>query len=317
MLSPLVISMSAFQAFKRCRKSYQIQYEFGLEPLGSSAAAQLGTEFHAIVHWANDANRGQTRPPQFKDGRPFSESAMLPIAQAYIDARPFVGETLYVEEPIYTQVLGPEVIAVETVDDKGLPTGAHLVETAPVYIRTTFDRIYRHNGWVIGRDYKTFDKAPTLGGEDFNFQGRIYLAVLQQNFGPRVHFEWEHVRRELGRELKGKGYVPWAPEDRYVHVEYHAPAHELSQLWQETQSVARDILRAKIIAEQTYDTSVWYRQDLNGSIHSCQSCFVRDLCLAEMQHTEIDEQTAGLLAKPREYVEETLPFGTVIMEKPR
>lgn len=288
-VEPLVVSMTGFQNFKRCRKLYDFTNIRNLSPAGTeSEAAALGTEFHQILAAVANVTRGL--PPGEYD----KTSPMFEIARAYLKHKPLPPpeNIVSVEEPFYTLVL----------DEETAPDGT----TMPaVYLRTTLDRLDKTDDGrrLCGIDYKTFDKAPSLF-VDLDFQGRTYDVCLWKRYGDEYDgydFRWEHVRRELGRTLKAtkgakKGeeqWVEWSADERYIPVTITISDIERATTWKEIQDTAYDLRRA--IAENRL-----YRQDLKTGPHSCNSCFVRNLCVAEYQHGELDDQDIALLTKPTE-----------------
>jgi hypothetical protein len=128
---------------------------------------------------------------------------------------------------------------------------------------------------------------------DLDFQGRFYIGALQRRFpGRYIEFEYVNVRRTPpGRVHNKKGDI-WTPEECYNTVPLILAQHEIDTLWKETQWVAQDLIDTK-------QNGHWYRQDKKGW-GGCSSCFARNLCKAEVQQGELDEQTIQLLSTPRE-----------------
>ncbi len=263
---PLVVSMTDFSQFKRCRKLFDFSFVRGLAPRGeSNVAMQLGSDFHHLV-------------AQAARGEALDENEMTPVARAYLETHPLPQKILYVEEPLFTLVQEAW---------NGRPA---------IYLRTTFDLVYlRAPGVYVARDYKTFAAAPSLD-VDLDFQGRVYTVALQRylseiHSSARVEFEWEYVRRELSRPLKGKGDVEWTPEERYVNVPMVMSDLESQTTWEEIQQTALDLVRA--IEEKRL-----YRQDLKAGPHSCSFCAYQRLCVSEYHQGALSNIDLELLAVP-------------------
>jgi hypothetical protein len=166
-----------------------------------------------------------------------------------------------------------------------------------VYLRTTFDLVYKSKadqaaGWVCGRDYKTFEKAPTLD-VDRDFQGRSYIAALMQYFKTdRVRFEYEYVRRVPPGTESSKGV--WSEEDCYITVPLVISVDEARRLWEEIQM---DV--GKMLIAYAVGGAAWGRYDLKVGPHSCRSCFYKNLCALDFAGT-LDEQTMLEYANVRE-----------------
>ena len=292
-IPPLVISSTNFAAFKRCRKSFEYAEARKLN-VPSSEAAQLGTSLHELLALAARGDR--------KEIEKLKDEPMYPIALEYLRHRGLPGKTLLIEEPLYTLVIPEEKHWGE--DSRGNP--AELLYPA-VYIRTTFDRVFVEDDarWLVARDYKSFDTKPTLY-VDLDFQGRMQTAALQKAFKvDTVRFEWEYIRREIGRELKGKGYVEWGVEDRYLNVPLISATHELKQIWEETQDVARDLVRCLLVEKR------FYREDLKTGPHSCSSCFYKQLCAAEFAQGVLTEDDIEMFTEPADPLWRMTPRGIV------
>jgi hypothetical protein len=257
-MKPIVFSSSAIAAYKRCPKSYDLGYERGLEPVTIPEYVEQGASFHALMAMAA---KGDYAFPDTGDG-------MTDVARAYLEHKPLPEGVLMVEEPLYTPLIDG------------------------VYLRTTFDLVYeRPDGTIVGRDYKTFERAPTLD-LDLDFQGRIYISALMLKFpGRPVEFEYEYVRRSVPGTKNSKGY--WTERDCYLNFPLVISRREAEDIWRETQWVAEAMLVSR-------ETGRYWRTDLKGSSpFTCGSCFYRDLCKAELEHGQLDEQDLAILAPNR------------------
>lgn len=286
-----VISMSGLQAFKRCRKSFDLGYMRGYEAITVPEPVSRGSSIHK--HLAALATGAYDVLKCVEEG---DEDAA--IAWAY-----------NVAKPVPT---GPRVIAVEQPFYRILvePSGA----TPGVILRCTFDAAFyldnphdnRANApkYVVLRDYKSFDRAPTLH-VDLDFQGRIYSAFGMRYFKtPHVFFEYEHIRRTLPNVVKDKSGGKWSEAECYLNTQLIISEREADVLWEETRQVAYDLVRA-------IDEKRFYRTDLRGSMpHTCATCFWRHGCVAEVQMGVLDKQTAEMFYSIRPPI--TIPEGATI-----
>jgi hypothetical protein len=266
-MEPIVFSSSAIAAFKRCPKSYQLGYEYNLEPVVTKQYVEDGSNFHRLVA---GAAKGEI---QYND-----ESNMWAVFYEYVShvRLPAPDKVLMVEDPLYTLLT-----------ERGFNEGHE-----EVYIRTTFDLVYeREDGTIVARDYKTFEKSPTLD-LDLDFQGRVYIAALMRKYpGREVEFEYEYVRRVTPGTKNSKGY--WTAEDCYLRFPLVISKREAEEVWKETQWVAEAMLAAR-------ESKRFWRTDLKGSSpFTCGSCFFKDLCKAELEHGELTEQDLAILAPNR------------------
>lgn len=276
-MDKVVFSSSAIAAFKRCPKSFQLGYEMGLVPPPFTKKGEAGTikeyvfegtEVHEELsgYANNDILPGKGR------------ELMVDVAQQYLKRHPLPTDIISAEEPAYTELM-PGVV-----------------------IRTTFDLVYRRpNGTVVGRDYKTFEKAPSLD-LDLDFQGRIYIGALMRRFPEcDVEFEYEYIRRVVPGTKNSKGY--WTEKDCYLTFPLVISRAEADTLWEETQWVAEKMLEAR-------ERNRYWRTDLKGkSPFTCGSCFYRNLCSAELEHGELTEQDLSILAPTRKKQDDYLPIG--------
>jgi hypothetical protein len=248
---PLVLSSSAIASFKRCRKAYEFGYEMLIDG-GQNAAMAAGSSFH--LHMANWA-KTKTIFPAYLD----IPDPMYDVAVAYINNNPdkFDGETIAVEEPFFTKLHGGKV-----------------------YTRCTYDYVYRDaDGWIVLRDYKTFEKAPTLD-IDLDFQGRFYIADAMRRFGTdKVRFEYDYVRRVPPGSKNSKGV--WLKDECYKTFPLVISRREADDLYEETLDVIEDIVYARASGR-------FYRSDLKGSSpYTCGSCLFKDVCKSEVAHGDV------------------------------
>ncbi|MFY9718788.1 MAG: PD-(D/E)XK nuclease family protein [Candidatus Cybelea sp.] len=313
----IVVSMSDFQRFKRCRKSSDLTFRHGLEPLADKEAMARGRAFHAMLEAYTLAQMLSVTESLDLERRLRKLKALLAesdlgdmktVAEQYITRRWTIAPVClgFVEEPIYTLLL-PAGAAWD---------GKHDERPSPaVYLRTTFDLIYKDaDAWVVGRDYKTFAKNVTHDN-DLDFQGKIEMAVLQRHYeSSHARFEYVNVRQTPPDVVKdAKGGV-WREDECYSIDDFYPSEYELQGIWRETQHVARELLGC-LASDDPY---VWYRTDLKGSLpHACGQCFVKDLCKDEAMFGALSADTIERYAKPREYIVTNINGISVMAEKPR
>lgn len=270
---PIVISYSDFAHFKRCRKSFDYSFVQGLDPIGgTSEAMQTGTDIHKLLECAVT----HAPVPPMED-----QQQKFDVANAYLEHRPLPEHIISAERSLYTLVLPETAIS------------------AAVYIRTTLDLVYKRGNTIVGRDYKTFQTAPSFD-VDLDYQGRIYTVMLSQHHtdGGYVEFEWEYIRQVVGRELSdGKGkpkvWVEWPVQERYLTITMVMSDTEKMTTWTELVQTAKDLVRA--IEEQRL-----YRMDLKSGPHSCDNCHFKALCKTEYSHGALSAIDLRLLSTPKD-----------------
>lgn len=258
--SPLIISSSSLAAWLRCPKSYEISYVKHLDVPTTSEAVEQGRNFHQFME--NAANGKQIK----------SSDPMAEVARQYLKYNPLPEDIKGAEVKTYVRLL-PNVI-----------------------LRCTFDLIYQKQTLLVARDYKTFDRAPSLD-VDLDFQGRLYIAQLAHMPGSKEFqtvFEYENVRRCPPGTKNSKGV--WSPAECYIRETMVISQGEIETVWADAQEAANALLTM-------YERNRWYRSPLKVGPHSCGSCFVKNLCLAELQNGVLDDQTISLLSVPRKPLE--------------
>lgn len=311
---PYVVSTSGIISYRRCRKAFELANVRNLD-VPSSDVAELGTNFHEIA--AAMARRDKSAVARLRD------SEMAYVASQYFLTHPLPQDIIGVEEPIYTKVL--DELYIPIMDSDGKPA---LRLMPAVFLRTTHDLVYREDGLIVGRDYKTFDRASTYD-VDLDFQGRSYVAALMAHYQtPDVRFEWENVRRaapgsprgawdfeENGRFFKRyangsrKEVDTWAFDECYSRVEVSFPPSEIATTWRELQDTCRDLIRNVEVEHR------WFRTDLKGNFHGCSSCFYRNLCAAEMRDGALTRDDIDILSTPHSEAARMTPDG--LLRDPR
>jgi hypothetical protein len=252
---PLILPMSSIALFRKCRKAYELGYERNINPGKTSDAAALGTRFH---EYAAACHKGKWL-------RPDADDPMSVVWDAYRESHTLPKDILHVEDPIYTRI-------------------------APAtYLRTTFDLVYRNeHGWVVARDYKTFEKQPALD-VDLDFQGRIYTAVLMRQYKTdKVLFEYEYVRRVPPGTKNAKGV--WRHDECYTNVPLIISRREADLVWDEMLQTVADIRLARNVGR-------FYRSGTRKEFGSpCLGCFYSELCKAELYGGELSDDDVQLLS---------------------
>jgi len=269
---PLILSSSALSAFKRCPKSFELQYVRGFQT-ETNRAVEEGASFHEIIA------KAALGVPQEKLIADYVGQPMLPVALGYLKHKGIRGVTLAVEQPLYTKIL------------------------PSVWIRTTFDRVYNllPDSSPTILDYKTFSNAPNLDVE-LNFQCKLYCVLTMEHFGlenpPR--FEFEYVRRTPPFIEKDKKGGVWTPDDCYKTWPIYISSREAAVLKAELLADCERILHTlktwepgdPRFSRTALTTSGW-------SAFSCGTCFVRELCKAEastgrLSAAQIEANTTGI-----------------------
>lgn len=317
----IVVSMSDFQRFKRCRKSADLTFRHGLEPLADREVMMKGREFHAELEAYALAQALKVLPNheyeerlrKLRNALAESDLTMVAVAEQYINRRwDIQPEAIaFIEEPIYTLLLPRGAAWSGKHDDSPSPA---------VFLRTTFDLIYKDtDAWAVGREYKTFSKNVTHDN-DLDFQGKIEMAVMQKRYNTRhARFEYINVRQTPPDVVKDKAGNAWREDECYITNDFYPSDAELAGIWAETQAVARDLLGCL----SSDDPYVWYRTDLKGSSpYTCGSCLVKDLCKDEAMFGGLSDDTIMQYARPRQYQQVMIASDyadsiTVITEPPR
>jgi len=287
----LIISTSGLQAFKRCRKSYELGYLRMLDPIGGSPAATAGSNLHAMLADYAYQRRGTKNPNQVPD-----DPAMKAVVDSYIRLKGSadfdrMGELLVIEEPIFVEIAVPRRYLDLLAHTEFCIQGHHIPS---IFVRMTFDLCYKRksNGNIVLRDYKSFEKMQTHD-YDNDFQSRFYIAGAMQLFETdAVEFEFENIRRVPPGTPNSKGV--WTPDECYITQPLGVSIAEAKKVWLEAQFTVGEVLLAMAIG----DPSVWYREDLKVGPHSCSSCFFKTLCKADF-HGNLDEQMISELTNPR------------------
>jgi PD-(D/E)XK nuclease superfamily len=274
---PLVLSMSQFAHYRRCRKMFEYDAIHDYNPKRDTEAMSLGRDLHELLAYA--ALHDNTLPQAWG-----GDQTMFDVAREYLRYAPI---------PIH------QVFAVER---------GFYAEIAPaVFIRGTFDRGDDDGDWITLHDYKSFERAPTLDPQHDN-QAKEYTVIAKDALGrPKVKFVWDFIRRELGRLLKGKGkndtavFTPWPDSDRYYSQEIILDPIEEATIRQELFECAQDI-------RATIENNRFYRTYLKAGPHSCDSCLFKDICNAELAQGFLDDQTLELLTAPPDWIERVDPL---------
>lgn len=287
---PIVVSMTDFGNYRRCKNLFRYSWVEQLIPTKRSEAADLGSAFHAYVAAAANEARGVENDEELHDS-----PAMLEVAQAYLRdvGLPPGSDILAVEEQFYVLVLPEE-------DRYGDVRPA-------VYIRITPDLVFREGDWIRVRDYKTFDRAPSLES-DLNFQATKYIVCARQVFKTqKVVWDWRYVRRELGRYIKSGRkktddvvWTDWEYDERYITTPDLIISDRVADVaWAELQQTARE-LRTRVMRAQDapqHVETLFYREPLNGPINGCLSCFYRQICVTRLENGD-DASLDGIVAPP-------------------
>lgn len=267
----ITLSMSAIHTFLRCPKKFDIYNVRGwADDKPESEALTQGTHFHAYMQ--QYAKKCQGVPYEYLDwATPMGE-----IAIAYIKYRGFPKN------------------AVLSADDP------HYINLFPnVLLRTTFDLVYDMGDMLVIRDYKTFERAPSMD-IDLDFQARTYLAaasIIWPDYETYM-FEHEYVRRTLPNVPKDKSGNKWSESDCYKQQQMILTKDEMAEDWEELGFAAASIIS---LLEEV-DTH-WLRVPLKGGGYDdCSHCPIKNLCKAEKQGNLNTESDYLALAVKRETI---------------
>lgn len=305
MPEPLIFSMSQISTYIDCKKKYQLGYEMLLEPKPNPDRPMFkGTEFHKVA--AYQTTQMWPHLPKMENPDVSEEAQELWLAwwqHRGITKHDRKRRVLGVESPIYVPV--------------GVQTNT---PGQDVYLRCTFDEIYLDKeGWIVGLDYKTFERDSSPD-EELDFQGRIYLASLARMFPTyNIRFEYERIRQSNPGTPRGsattlrceegvwwqynkagdkrKRAELWTVEECYATIDLLATKDEQDMLWDETKFNIMELL-VRQRAAQTIP-GAWGRTTNKST---CQFCYYKGLCKAELQGT-LDDQTIELLANRRDPLE--------------
>ena len=294
--NPLVISSTAFIAFGRCPKSFELGYVDNYRMAGKSCM-RAGSEFHYLME---KFYKGATEDELREIGANGEFPEMWEVFCEYRKRRghtfPSPDSVLHTEEPLFTRLL------------------------PNVWLRCTFDRIWNDDGEITDDDYKTFEKAPSLD-VSLDTQGRLFLCVLQKHFTEYTRFKrrYLNVRRmppgvpknatQQKLAAAGKPFDSWREDECYVEKTLRLIPGEADVIWKEAESRAEKILwsidrRSKDPTSQPFD-----RVYLKGSSpYTCSQQICRSLCAKQITQgglTEIDLIMEGVTINEPQ----TLPEG--------
>ena len=261
----LVISYSALAAFKNCPKSYEIEYEWMRESKHDNEAVKKGSMFHRYMEEAVKIHRF----PDDLQILPEDEDAkMYHIAVDYLSQRGLPNNIMATEESLYWEVI-PGVL-----------------------FRVTPDLLYRKNGAIICRDWKTFGKKPTLDIH-ISDQARFYIITLEALYGMDTEFEFVYVRSERVGQPRPRSPA-WTTQDSYFTVPYSlSPLQKERTIFDLVESI-QSLLRTKELGS-------YYRTGRMGwGIGACTGCFQRPLCNEEWEHGFVSPERLEALSTQRE-----------------
>ena len=259
----LVISYSSLTAFKNCPKSYEIEYEWlqGRESKHDNEAVKKGSMFHRYMEQAYKQILLEPLPEDVG-------CLMYNIAFDYLQNRGLPDNIMAVEQSFYWEVL-PNVL-----------------------FRVTPDMIYKKNGGIICRDWKTFGKKPCMDIH-ISDQARFYIVALEALYQMEAEFEFVYVRSERVGVPRPRSPA-WTTQDSYFTVPY-----SLSPLQKER--TIQDLTESIMSLLQTKVTNSWYRTGRMGwGIGACTGCFQRPLCNEEWEHGFVSPERLEALSTQRE-----------------
>ena len=257
----LVISYSALAAFKNCPKSYEIEYEWMRESKHDNEAVKKGSMFHRYMEQAYKQILLEPLPEDVG-------CLMYNIAFDYLQNRGLPDNIMAVEQSFYWEVL-PNVL-----------------------FRVTPDMIYKKNGGIICRDWKTFGKKPCMDIH-ISDQARFYIVTLGALYNMPVEFEFVYVRSERVGIPRPRSPA-WTTQDSYFTVPY-----SLSPLQKER--TKQDLIESILSLLQTRAKNSWYRTGRTGwGVATCTGCFQRPLCAEEWEHGFVSPERLEALSTQRE-----------------
>jgi hypothetical protein len=257
----LVISYSALAAFKNCPKSYEIEYEWMRESKHDNEAVKKGSMFHRYME---DMVKGT-----FGAIYPEDESAkMYHIAIDYFENKGLPENIMATEESLYWEII-PEVL-----------------------FRVTPDLLYRRNGSIICRDWKTFGKKPCMDIH-ISDQARFYIVTLEALYQMPAEFEFVYVRSERVGVPRPRSPA-WTTQDSYFTVPYSlGPLQKERTIFDLVESIQSLI--------KTKELGSYYRTGRMGwGIGACTGCFQRPLCNEEWEHGFVSPERLEALSTQRE-----------------
>jgi hypothetical protein len=273
-MEPIVLSMSAIQTYQRCRKKFELSYVLGMEDkdLQKSEALEKGISFHQYMK-----DYYFKKPQEMEQDGP-----LFQVAEEYWKRKgmPFLGQVM-------------------SYGDKYAIDHPFLVPHPAyknVWLRCSFDLVFRDGNIIVIRDYKTFSKAPNFD-IDLDFQGRMYIALATKLWGPgNYKFEHEMVRIEAPGSTHGTKPVKyWTEEECYFRHSMILSSEETEDDWDEILYLVDKILdhiKPKM-GKERYDRA----PQKGGGYMDCSKCNVKNLCIAQKQNN-LDEGTLKILSKP-------------------
>jgi len=257
----LVISYSALAAFKNCPKSYEIEYEWMRESKHDNEAVKKGSMFHRYMEQAYKQILLEPLPEDVG-------CLMYNIAFDYLQNRGLPDNIIAVEESLYWEIL-PNVL-----------------------FRVTPDMIYKKNGGIICRDWKTFGKKPCLDIH-ISDQARFYIVAIEAVYQTFAEFEFTYVRSERVGVPRPRSPA-WTMQDSYFTVPY-----SLSPLQKER--TIFDLVESIQSLLKTKELGSYYRTGRMGwGIGACTGCFQRPLCNEEWEHGFVSPERLEALSTQRE-----------------
>jgi len=257
----IVISYSALAAFKNCPKSYEIEYEWMRESRHSNEAVKKGSLFHKYMEQIVKNNSLGIFPED-------EDAKMYHIAVDYLSARGLPADIIAAEESLYWEVI-PGVI-----------------------FRVTPDLLYRKDGTIVCRDWKTFGKKPTLDIH-ISDQARFYIIALEALYKVEAEFEFVYVRSERIGVPRPRSPA-WTSQDSYFTVPYSLSPLQKQRTKIDLVESIRSLLDARHLDQ-------FYRTGRTGyGVAGCSGCFQRPLCSEEWEHGFVSPERLEALSTQRE-----------------